>query len=164
MCSPIRNPLFSVCRALWRPTVPASRKQSRRTAEESRTRGEHANHYTTDVVPSDVFTNTYLVYLGVTIAQRTRNTVTIYCSISYMWDEFFCNFVLVLFMRFLCVLIDFLLGMNYIGGVMVSMLASSPRFLCRPTAITFVGSKMNVNMAKWWQNRAVMECNTTFWR
>jgi hypothetical protein len=33
----VANPLFSVCRALWRPTAPASRKKSRRTAEESRT-------------------------------------------------------------------------------------------------------------------------------
>jgi len=31
------NPLFSLWRALWRPTAPASRTKSRRTAEESRT-------------------------------------------------------------------------------------------------------------------------------
>jgi hypothetical protein len=31
------NPLFSWWRALWRPTAPASRTKSRRTAEESRT-------------------------------------------------------------------------------------------------------------------------------
>jgi hypothetical protein len=31
------NPLFSLCRALWRPTAPASWRKSRRTAEESRT-------------------------------------------------------------------------------------------------------------------------------
>jgi hypothetical protein len=32
------NPLFSICRALWRPSAPASRKKSCRKAEESRTR------------------------------------------------------------------------------------------------------------------------------
>jgi len=31
------NLLFFLWRALWRPTAPASRTQSRRTAEESRT-------------------------------------------------------------------------------------------------------------------------------
>ena len=31
------NPLFFLWRALWRPTAPASRTKSRRTAEESRT-------------------------------------------------------------------------------------------------------------------------------
>jgi hypothetical protein len=36
----VTNPLFSVCRALWRPTAPASRSKSRRTAEESRTKFE----------------------------------------------------------------------------------------------------------------------------
>ena len=40
MCRPgvgAANPLFSLWRALWRPTAPASRPKSRRTAEESRT-------------------------------------------------------------------------------------------------------------------------------
>jgi hypothetical protein len=36
--SEMANPLFSLWRALWRPTAPASRTKSRRTAEESRTR------------------------------------------------------------------------------------------------------------------------------
>jgi len=34
------NPLFSLWRALWRPTAPASRTKSRRTAGESRTRAD----------------------------------------------------------------------------------------------------------------------------
>ena len=40
MCRPgvgVANPLFSLWRALWRPTAPACRTKSRRTAEESRT-------------------------------------------------------------------------------------------------------------------------------
>jgi hypothetical protein len=40
MCRPrvgATNPLFSLWRAFWRPTAPASRTKSRRTAEESRT-------------------------------------------------------------------------------------------------------------------------------
>ena len=40
VCRPrvgVANPLFSLWRMLWRPTAPASRTKSRRTAEESRT-------------------------------------------------------------------------------------------------------------------------------
>jgi hypothetical protein len=42
MCRPrvgAANPLFSLWRVLRRPTAPASRTKSRRTAEESRTSG-----------------------------------------------------------------------------------------------------------------------------
>jgi hypothetical protein len=45
MCRPgvgATNPLFSLWRALRRPTAPASRAKSRWTAEESRTKNKHA--------------------------------------------------------------------------------------------------------------------------
>jgi hypothetical protein len=46
MCQPrvgAANQMFSLWRALWRPTAPASRIKSRRTAEESRTSSFYSN-------------------------------------------------------------------------------------------------------------------------
>ena len=47
MCRPrvgVANSLFSLRRALWRPTAPGSRTKSRRTAEESRTRSVYITY------------------------------------------------------------------------------------------------------------------------
>ena len=62
------NSLFSLWRAFWRPTAPASQTISRRTAEESQTRTTSA--YRRAVSGSNTHTRAYKVQVGPSAYRR----------------------------------------------------------------------------------------------
>jgi hypothetical protein len=62
------NSLFSLWRAFWRPTAPASQTKSRRTAEESQTRTTSA--YRRAVSGSNTHTRAYKVQVGPSAYRR----------------------------------------------------------------------------------------------